>query len=188
MPEHSLTPPEENRLDHLHTLARITVPLIALLGSPTAALVGPAMELFNNIFAPPITKRRNEWMGEIAGSLKKLEDDGQLKLEDLADQPAFIDAVLQATQAAIRTHSQTKREALRNAVLHSALPSPPDSSTQLMFVSFVDRFTEWHLRILDLFSDPARWAANHNTTLPEPMMGSLEPVMHFAGDGRVDGA
>ncbi len=133
MPERHLTPPTENSGDHLHMLARVGIASIPLVD-------GAAVELFNTIIAPPIVKRRNEWMEEVAEALQKLAGEKKITLDTLKDDPAFIDSVLQATQAAIRSHQQTKRAALRNAVLNSALPGSPDSSTQLMFISFIDRF------------------------------------------------
>jgi hypothetical protein len=173
MPKRDLTPPKEDYGDHLHTLARAGVSLIPLVG-------GAAVELFNTIIAPPILRRRNEWMEEIAEALQKLAAEKKITLDTLKDDPAFIDSVLQATQAAIRSHQQTKRDALRNAVLNSALPGSPDSSTQLMFISFIDRFTEWHIRILSLFIDPPRWATKHDVGLPEISVGGLSHILLHA--------
>jgi hypothetical protein len=173
MAKEDLTPPKEDYGDHLHTLAHAGIASVPLIG-------GAAVELFNTIIAPPIIKRRNEWMEEVAERLQRLADENRIRLDDLKDQPVFIDSVLQATQAAIRSHQQTKREALRNAVLNAALPGSPDSSTQLMFISFVDRFTEWHIRILALFSDPPGWAQKHGTAFPEIMAGGLSHILFHA--------
>jgi hypothetical protein len=45
--------------------------------------------------------------------------------ERLATNEAFVTVTMQASQGAIRNHQQAKLEALRNAVLNSALPNPP---------------------------------------------------------------
>jgi hypothetical protein len=55
---------------------------------------------------------------------------------------------MHATQAAIRNHQKEKLEALRNAVLNSAEKNALDEDIKLMFVSLIDTFTPWHLRIL----------------------------------------
>ena len=60
---------------------------------------------------------------------------------------------------ATRNHEQEKIDALRNAVLNSALPHPPDDSLQQTFLAWVDRFTVWHLHSLSLFDDPKAWFA-----------------------------
>jgi hypothetical protein len=119
-------------------------------------------------------------MTDVAARLQKLAEDKRISFDELPDRPEFVDCVLQATQAAIRSHQTTKREALRNAVLNAALPGAPDSSTQLMFINFVDHFTEWHIRVLDLFSDPVRWASAHNVTFPELIAGGLNHILLHA--------
>ena len=169
MPSDDLKPPQEGVGDDYHKLARTIITSIPLIG-------GAAVELFNTVVAPPIVERRNEWMNDVAERLQKLAEEKKLDLDDLREQPIFIDAVLQATQAAIRTHQLTKRNALRNAVLNSALPGSPDASTQLMFINFIDRFTEWHLRILGLFRDPKRWATENKVDMQEFSMGTLNQV------------
>jgi hypothetical protein len=83
MPEHHLTPPKEDSGDHLHMLARAGIASIPLVG-------GAAVELFNTIIAPPIVKRRNEWMEEVAKALQKLADEEKITLDTLKDDPALI--------------------------------------------------------------------------------------------------
>ena len=77
-------------------------------------------EVFSRIFAAPLEKRRLEWMKEVAGGLRKLEVEHGVRLEQLQDNPAFIDAVFRASQAAVLTSQEEKKAALRNAVLNSA--------------------------------------------------------------------
>lgn len=75
--------------------------------------------------------------------------------------------MMQASQAAIRNHSEEKLQALRNAVLNTAMPNSPDESMQQMFVQLVDTFTEWHIRILKLFQDPRGWFETNNREPPD---------------------
>jgi hypothetical protein len=60
----------------------------------------------------------------------------------------------QAAQAAIRTHDQEKLDALRNAVLNTALGKEPDKDRQAIFLSLLDRLQPAHLRILKTFQHP----------------------------------
>lgn len=69
----------------------------------------------------------------------------------LADEE-FISTVTQASAAAIRNHQKEKREALRNAVLNTALGKAPEDFKRAMFLTLVDQFTVWHLRILHAFA------------------------------------
>ena len=152
--------PENSGGDIVHTLVRAGLSLAPIVG-------GPAVELLGLVIVPPIEKRRDEWIEEIARCLLELERKvGGLRLEDLSDSDTFVTTFLHASQAAIRNHQREKREALRNAVLNSALPSAPDDDLQMIFLNYVDTFTSWHLRIMrfldDLQSHSQKYAAQHS--------------------------
>ena len=91
-----------------------------------------------------------------------------VRVEELREDPEFLDAVLQAARAAERTSSETKRAALRNAVLNVALAPGPgvDAIRNQVFLRLIEDFNEWHLRILTLFSSPpAALVASHRDQL-----------------------
>ena len=137
--------PEKSFGDHLHLTARAVLSAIPAVG-------GPALELFNAVIAPPIERRRNVWLNELADRLQTLEQENRLKIEDLADNDAFISAVMQASTSALRNHQQEKIDALRNAVLNSALGQSPEDAKSELFLALVDHFTVWHLRVLHVLS------------------------------------
>ena len=133
---------------------------------------GPAAEIFGMVIAPPLQRRQAAWMEEIAEGLKQLEGKVEgFKIENLKENEQFVSTVLAATQAAIRTHQQEKREALRNAVLNVAVGSGldqdaeacgfqgPQGRREAIFLSLIDRYTAWHLRILRLFQNPLELGA-----------------------------
>jgi hypothetical protein len=121
---------------------------------------GPAAEIFGMVIAPPLQRRQAAWMEEIAEGLKQLEGKVEgFKIENLKENEQFVSTVLAATQAAIRTHQQEKREALRNAVLNVAVGSGLDQDAEAIFLSLIDRYTAWHLRILRLFQNPLELGA-----------------------------
>ena len=64
----------------------------------------------------------------------------------------FIDIAIQATHVALRTSQEEKKDALKNAVLKSASPESPDLSLQQIFINYIDSFTKWHIKILDLWA------------------------------------
>ena len=80
-------------------------------------------------------------MEDIAEVIRRLEEHKGITPEQLRENPAFIDAVLSATNAAIRTSQEEKRKALRNAVLNSALPDAPDIAIQQTFIATVASVT-----------------------------------------------
>lgn len=153
--------PKRSAGDVAHTVAKAGLSAVPIVG-------GPAAELFQLVIVPPLEKRRAEWMERVAEGLKKLEAKG-LNIETLRDNEQFISAVMQASQIALRTHQEEKLNALRNAVLNVASNQTPDEALQAMFLSFVDNFTEWHMRVLKLFQHPP--------DQPGVMMGSLVPAL-----------
>lgn len=154
-------PPEKSRDDVAHSVAKAGLSAIPFVG-------GAAVELFQNIVQPPLDRRRTEWMVSLGERLQQLEEAG-LALEDLRENDEFISAAMYASQLAIRTHSQEKREALRNAVTNIAVGQAPEESMQHVFLNLVDTLTELHVRILRLFQDP---------TPPQNMsMGGLSRVL-----------
>ena len=159
MADQAYTPPTASRGDVAHTLARAGIASIPFAGNA-------AVEFFQLLVAPPLEKRRQEWCETIAEGLKKLESDKRCSVDELKSNPVFIDTVLQATQAAVRTSQQEKREALRNAVLNAALPYAPDASRQQIFINWVDRLTVDHLRMLTLLTDPQAWFKVNNRKPP----------------------
>lgn len=76
------------------------------------------------------------------------------KIENLSDNEIFITTVMHATQVAIRNHQREKLEALRNAVISSALGVHVDQDMQQMFLEFIDGLTPSPLRVLSFLDDP----------------------------------
>ncbi len=152
--------PESNMSDAAHMLAKAGLSIVPLVG-------GSIAELFEYIISPPIAKRRDEWVEGIAQQLKKLEEkvDG-FRFEDIAQNEVFVTSFLQASQVAIRTHQREKREALRNAVLNAALRNAPGDDLQLMFLSYVDVFTSWHLRALKFLDELEKHALQYEAKHP----------------------
>ena len=166
-------PPERGAGDIAHTLARAGIASVPVIG-------GAAVELFQLVITPPLEKRREEWMREIGEALGDLEKNQGVRLEDLRANDAFVDTVLQASQIALRNSQEEKRQALKNAILHAALPNPPEQSLQQMFLSYIDVFTVWHLRLLSLFHDPQQWATKNNHKFTQSMGGSLSDILSSA--------
>jgi hypothetical protein len=134
--------------------------------------------LLEMIISPPLARRRSEWERDVVAAIRQLESERGIKPEQLQDNPAFIDAVLTAFPLAVKTSQHAKRAALRNAVINAALPGAPEVAVQQMFFALVDRFTEWHLRILKIFRDPATW--RNAEGVPLRPAGSLSTLIEQA--------
>jgi len=167
--------PEMTSKDKAYTNTKALVSAIPGVG-------GPLAEVFSAIIAPPIAKRRDEWVESIARQLVELQEkvDG-FKIEDLSQNETFITVVMHASQVAIRNHQKEKLEALRNAVLNSALPNAPEDDIQLMFLNFVDALTSLHLVILGFLNDPGNCCQRRNVEYPSNMMAdSISSVLELA--------
>jgi hypothetical protein len=105
-----------------------------------------------------LNKRRERWFTELAQVVEELQDrfDG-FDPESLAENEAFVDAVVTATRIVDRTSQREKIEVLRNAVLNSALPAAPDQDIQQLYFALIDDLTPTHMRLLNLLDDPPGW-------------------------------
>jgi hypothetical protein len=167
-----LDPPRQLAGDLAHSTARA---IVGMIPGGSAAL-----EFFNNVIVPPLKRRRQKWMDNVAEAIRELEQNRGVKVEDLQQNESFITTVMQATQIAVRNHEQEKLDALRNAVLNSALPHAPDDSLQEIFLAYVDRFTVWHLRLLAFLHDPKGWFAERGRQFPSQMIGALGQILTTA--------
>jgi hypothetical protein len=129
-----------------HALAKAGLSAIPFVG-------GPAAELMNLIWEPALSKRRDEWLKGLAENLHSLTEKVEgFSLEDLSHNESFITTSIQASQTAVRNHQKEKLEALRNAVLNSALGITIDEEIQLLSISLIERLTVSHIKILRHFS------------------------------------
>ena len=126
--------------DVLYAITKGAVSGLPLVGGLTAELLELAL-------ASPVSKRRDEWMESLARRLEHI----QARLDSLAEDPAFVTTVLRATQIAIRNHAEEKLDALRNAVINSAVGRAPEEDRRTLFLNLVENFTPTHLRILRFF-------------------------------------
>ncbi len=120
----------------------------------TKAIISPipgATELLERFITPPLQKRTEKWMEDVAEVLRMLEQNQGVKLNDLQDNELFITIVAQATTIAIRTHQKEKLIALKNVILNSASSPKTEEDLQLTFIRFVDELTPSHLYLLRSF-------------------------------------
>ena len=161
-----LTPPNKSSGDHGHLVLRMGLSAVPLVG-------GPAVELLNAVLAPPLERRRDHWMEEVAQRLKDLEAKTGVPLEELAKNDVFVDTVLHATHIALRTSQQEKLQALRNAVANAATSSA-NAVTQHMFLEWIDRFSDWHLLALRTLRDHSK--GRLGGTLPAVLSAALRQI------------
>jgi len=166
--------PENKTLgDAFHKVVHTGLGSVPLVGTPLAAL-------FETIFTPPIEKRKEKWLKELAKVITEIQERvDNLDPEALSRNEVFISMVMKASQVAIRSHQEEKISALRNALLNSVLSNSPNEDIQAIFLNLIDEFTPWHIRLLSLVNDPAGWMKNNNVKNPSWSMGGVSTVIEF---------
>jgi len=132
--------------------------LVALKAA--TSLFVPGADLLD-LLRLPIQKRQAGWLNDVAEHLKRLEAEERLSVEDVVNNPRFMDAVVAGLESVKGSREKDKRDALRNAVLNAALGTSGDDAQQDIFMRLIDRFTVWHVRFLKVFADPVAWATGN---------------------------
>jgi hypothetical protein len=158
-------PPKASNADAGAAVARAVVQALPLGSS--------ALALFDQAITPPLERRLHEWRCTVAEGLLAVE----VKIEELGERQDLLDDLLHASQIAVRTSIVAKLDALRNAVINAALPGAPEAILRHMFIENVDRFHEWHLRLLTLFEDPVAYAKTRGVEFPSVLKWNFEKVV-----------
>jgi hypothetical protein len=170
--DYTPAPTSKTSGDHAHAIVKAGLTAIPVVG-------GPASELFASLVTPPLERRRCVWMADVDERLTRLEAKG-LDLTALSDNDDFIDIAMIASAAAVKTASEVKRAALRNAIINTASGQTPGESLAQVFISLIDSFTEWHLRILLLFQGPAEWSRSNGNDFGSLVASGLPDILEGA--------
>ncbi|ENM5740380.1 hypothetical protein AB1F87_004005 [Vibrio mimicus] len=168
-----IDPTTEPVSEKFHRVASATVASVPIIG-------GAAVEVFRALIEPPMSKRQTEWMVQVTDALNGLYESGLVTEFDLQQNERFFTTLVNASNVAIRNHEKAKLEALKNAVLNSALPNSPDDTKQQLYLNLIERYTSWHLALLVLFQGPDIWAENNSHSFPNFYMGSISSVIESA--------
>ncbi|MBX9576099.1 MAG: hypothetical protein K2X07_10720 [Caulobacteraceae bacterium] len=129
-------------------VAKIVLGAIPVVG-------GAAQELLEKAVGDPLRRRQETWLAELGQALNALVERVEgISAEALAEDPAFVSAAARATQDALLTHSERKRDALRNTVLNVAVGVKLDDVLVGAFMSYIKRFSDGHLKLLALLREP----------------------------------
>ncbi|MCY9593963.1 hypothetical protein PC41400_14770 [Paenibacillus chitinolyticus] len=153
--------------DIVHATIKSTISAIPAVG-------GFLSEYFGLVVTSPAEKRKENILVMLDQRLNELNNKIEtFDIYSLSNNEAFLSVVLQAINISIRTHQIEKRAALLNAVSNSALTNSIDENRQQMFLSFIDSFNEWHLKILFFLNDPKQnlQKAGHSIDLDKGSIG-----------------
>lgn len=112
--------------------------------------------IWDSIKANAANRRMEDWKNQVEEKLCDLD----LSLEDIGNNELFTSAMMKATDIAIKTAEDEKRQYLAIAVKNSAMASI-DESVMMIYLDLLDKYTLWHIRILHLFRNPKAFDQVH---------------------------
>lgn len=125
--------------------------------------------VWDSIKANCAQKRLDEWKKLMEDRLTTVE----ITLNEASNNERFTTAMMKATDSAIKTMENEKRKYLADAVLNS-LTCSIDESIMMMYFDLIDRYTLWHIKVLDFFSNPTKF---REVSASKFFMGSpIEPL------------
>lgn len=166
-------PTVEPESEKTHRVIRSAMSAVPVLG-------GTLVEVFNSLIESPMAKRKTEWMLQVTEAINYLFEKGIVTEEGLQQNDRFFTTLMHASSAALKNHEKEKLEALRNAVINSALPDAPDDTMQQIFLNLIDSCTSWHIVLLKLFQSPVEWARNSGHKFPSWGSGGISTVIENA--------
>ena len=142
---------------------KTTLPdMLHAASSIALSFIPGAGELFNACVMAPAERRRNDWIASIEKELYELSAQFSDITERVQNNEQAISVILTASPIALKTHNPVKLEALRNIVINAVLHEDYEEYKFQMFLSFIDDFTEWHIRLLEYFSSPEAAIKKYN--------------------------
>ncbi|RUM27565.1 hypothetical protein EFQ99_05130 [Rhizobium vallis] len=133
------------------------------LGAADVALPGAGyalQQIVGHFVGEPLAKRREEWfrlVGAVIVQMQERFDD--FDPANLSQNEEFISCVYEATDLAMKTHREFKREALKNAISNTALGFTLDEAVRGRFMSCINAFSEAHIRVLSVLHNPGAYEA-----------------------------
>lgn len=130
--------------DIVYRSSRAGLSAVPFIGSALSEILGFAVET-------PIEKRKTKFMLALKSEFDKLKDKGSIDVKELVNNDEFIDVFFQVYDLALKNSQQEKLDALRNAVLNTALGIDVKRDEKMMFLSIINDLTPIHLKVLDLW-------------------------------------
>ena len=125
--------------------------------------------VWDSIKANAAQKRLDEWKEMIENRLSRVENN----LEAIGKNELFSSAMMRATDIAIKTAENEKREYLANAVYHT-VNVPIEEGILMIYLDFLERYSVWHLQVLHFFQKPRAYVKEESIS---HIMGSSIDVL-----------
>lgn len=140
-----------------------------------------AYELITTIVVPLHEKKKREFINDLAIRLKRLEDQGRIDFEELAENEEFNTIITKAILLAQQNHQKEKLEALRNIVINTAVKLPKEItefSEMEYFLRVIETITPLHLLLLSFFKNPIEVAKSRNVDFGRMMTSNSQSTLY----------
>lgn len=138
--------------------------------------------LLQQVFGEPFARRQEAWLRTLHSLFVELTNRG-IDVDELADTPAFVTALHDATRVAAGEHLEAKLDLLK-AVLFNTATRPSDPTADLWtlrYLAWVDELDPAHIVVLTFGNDPRGWLKAHVMQTPPIRGGTHLDVFGLAG-------
>ena len=112
--------------------------------------------VYDTVKGNVLQKRQEKWKSVVEERLSKLE----ATLEDISQNDGFATTLIRTTELAMKTSKNEKIELLANSLIYS-LKNTIDEDKLIIFLSFVDKYSVSHIKILTFFNEPLKFVTNN---------------------------
>jgi hypothetical protein len=119
-------------------------------------VVGGLIAELGSCLISPLDKRKRAWSEEVEKALKELSTNYERLPDSLAEDPAFVTALLKATTVALATHQEAKIRALRNFVVAVGAKTLPEDELQQALLRLLEDFSVGHLEVISFLDASQR--------------------------------
>lgn len=113
--------------------------------------------VYDTVKGNALQKRQEKWKCVIEERLSKLE----ATLEDISENDGFATTLIRTTELAMKTSKNEKIELLANSLIYS-LKNTIDEDKLIIFLSFIDKYSVSHIKILTFFNEPLKFVTNNS--------------------------
>lgn len=151
--------PEKDTNDYCLSAGKAVINLVPHIGGALAVLL-------ESVFSEPIDNRKKKWFEELAKSVNVLSEkiDG-ISAESLSKDPSFISLSLEATNIALRTHSNKKLKSLNNIIKNSIIIKDVNESKKMIFLRIIGEMTPLHIDLFNFLLSPEEYIKKHSKKL-----------------------
>jgi hypothetical protein len=108
-----------------------------------------------NLLLNPLERRKQEWVAQVTSALNEIAERFNLLPEELQRNDQFTTFLYAATLAALRTHQAAKLQALRNALVKSAMQPAREVDVGLQYLRYIDELSPSHVLLLSALAERA---------------------------------